>query len=115
MMAGPDFIDAGDSLTYTTAPANASNPAASTRPVNTGPPGKWDVVVFTDPGTSTQANYIKRLVALPGENAGNFVNVGHSVMALVLAIVGGFLSRFLHCDECESDSATRSTRSTDSP
>jgi hypothetical protein len=65
-----------------------------TSPTALNPPVKWDVTVFQEP-TSPTFNYIQRLVGLPGETAGNFVRIGHSLFALSFALVGACLSRRL--------------------
>jgi hypothetical protein len=59
------------------------------------PPGRWDVKVFQQPAPPT-VNYIKRLVSLPDETIGTFVRIGHSLFALVFALVGALLSRRLY-------------------
>jgi hypothetical protein len=66
----------------------------SPTPTALNPPGGWDVTVFQQPAPPT-VNYIKRLVGLPGETAGNFVRIGHSLFALAFAVVGALLSRRL--------------------
>jgi hypothetical protein len=59
-------------------------------------PNRWDVTVFNQPTNSPLANHIKRLVVLPGETVGNFVRIGHSLIALMLAFLGAHFSRYLY-------------------
>jgi hypothetical protein len=66
-----------------------------TTPTAPSPPGGWDVMVLQQPAPPT-INYIKRLVGLPGETIGTFVRIGHSLFALVFALVGAVLSRRLY-------------------
>jgi hypothetical protein len=84
-----------DDLTLTNVRSFDVKSVAPTTPAAPSPAAGWDVVVYSTPGTPS-GTYVKRLVALPGDAAGNFVRIGHSLLALVLALVGGSLSRRLY-------------------
>jgi hypothetical protein len=84
-----------DDLTLTNVRSFDVKSIAPATPAAPNPATGWDIVVYNATGSSPNT-YIKRLVALPGDSAGNFVRIGHSLLAPIFALVGGWLSRRLY-------------------
>jgi hypothetical protein len=84
-----------DDLTLTNVRSFDVKPVAPVTLVAPSPAKVWDIVVYSPPASSPNT-YIKRLVTLAGDSIGNFVRIGHSLVAMVFAMVGGTLSRRLY-------------------
>ena len=83
-----------DDLALTNSRSYDVKPIAPTTFVAPSPANEWDVV-YRPPGSSPNTSF-KRLVFLPDDPAVNFIRIGHSLFAIVFAIIGGSLSRRLY-------------------
>ena len=84
-----------DDLTLTNVRSFDMKSVAPATPAAPSPATVWDVMVYSPTGSSPNT-YIKRLMAMPGDAAANFIRIGHSLLALILALVGGSLSQRLY-------------------
>jgi hypothetical protein len=103
-LARPEILWEDDLTLTGVRSLDVTTPATTARTVPSQPI-KWDVTVFHQPA-QPPTSYIKRLVFLPGETTGTFVRIGHSILTLVLATLGGLSSRSLRSRSGRSDRVT---------